>query len=136
MHKIDRQKTIKIDEYEIELSTGSEGPDFDPYSFQEIEITSSDVKLTCHSGLGLWIKTADKETTYREYDEMIVDLVTILGFDPWAKIEEYQDRPKECKCKSGEQELEWIDGYPGEHFLMCKKCKEIVDTEFCLSEIE
>jgi hypothetical protein len=142
MYKIEKEKTIKSDDYTINIRKGTYGPDHDPYAFEEFDVILSNKKVTCHDGMCYILTINDdrkNDQRFLRYDEYRQMVVSEIGFDPFDIIAQEDDlNRKPCKCeeKGNEPDFEWTDGFPGEHFLQCKICHEIVDSEFCRSEIE
>lgn len=126
----------------IRVLTGSEGPEHDPYSYEEFHITTPKGTTILHFGLGTW-------ATHNKAQVKILGCtdsegVKFLREDFLREITGYtlpqieriaRKRAERCRCCSG-RIFEDVPGYPGEHFRMCSYCGEITDTYFCISEVE
>src|SRR5215469_101349 len=120
----------------IELRSGSEGPAHDPYGYKEITVTRADGReATLHSGLAEWLVYNDGRVT-RRFEDPIATLWSkfeaCVGISPelaertFHRIKENRIRHHKC----GQKYLNEVSGYPGETFLMCEKCKMILDSSF------
>jgi len=141
VYKVEGKKEIKTDQYSINIRKGTYGPEHDPYAFEEFDIVLPNKKITCHEGMCyiLTINGDEKnDERFLQYDDYRQRVISEAGFDPFKVILETDLGRKPCKCEGNgnEPDLEWIDGFPGEHFLQCKICHEIVDSQFCISEVE
>lgn len=123
-------------------STGSEGPKHDPYSFEEYQITTPQGKLVLHFGLGTWARFQDQPILLdRIQDEnacvkLLRGNITreATGYT-LTQIERIARKLTE-RCRCGSKEFESASGFPGEHFTVCCKCGNVVDSFFCRSEVE
>lgn len=124
---------------------GSEGPGWDPYSYSEWTFTSTDGLVTAvfHGGLAVWCKVTYDSPTFhkvqlRTEDEReaprMWEAWTGLSIDKTEKVMHRIDHPRRCpKCGGlGRREA---DGYPGETFLLCTNCDQVVGSFFDESAI-
>lgn len=123
-----------IKEIEFSFRSGTEGPRYDPYGWNEICAEKNGKVYVLHMGLAQWLSIDGTHQQDIPFDDVSSKFEEIIGM----KIEDimqqnYSERSRCPKC--GCEELENQDGYPGEHFVVCSKCKEIVDTIFHESEI-
>jgi hypothetical protein len=126
------EKTIILNNgTKVSMKTGSEGPNHDPYSFIEYKIEN----MTIHLGLAEFIKVNKVKVakTYKECESWLLQNKNTKLEDLIQEIEDALHQPKPCKC--GCKEATWRSGFPGEHLLICDNCKDVLDSEFCESEI-
>lgn len=106
----------------IRVSSGSEGPSHDLYSYEEWDIEYEGRLLEIHLGLAVWAKI-DKKDIDLDYDLKNLDQICVefcgLTFK-WVKraYERMQNRCSKCGCKTGRE----VEGYPGESFTVCDNC--------------
>jgi hypothetical protein len=123
----------------VRIKTGSEGPKHDPYSYTEYTFEQAGKPtVTFHAGLGVWLEV-DGKTEYacdvQEENLLFGKFESVLGFsindlEKWhAKA---RSRCRKCGCKRGH----WVDGYPGESFLLCDNCGVHMDCLFDESVIQ
>jgi hypothetical protein len=136
----------------VTRKSGSEGPKHDPYSYEEFSVEKDDGRTAVlHLGLGEWLILNGKKKTVDDFlpdpaemngirnawdvarqiasNRMFIAFEEVLGITlkSWTRAE--QKLHSRCpKCKG--HDLERVSGYPGETFLICSKCKEIVDSHF------
>jgi len=142
--------------------SGTEGPRHDPYGYTEITARRNGHAVTLHTGLAVWLKVNgemfdakitkeqklllnqltdewelctvwDPDHSKKEFEAYIVEFERLIGFTP--KQMERWERKARSRCRCGSKEFKYVDGYPGEHFTMCVKCDNIVNTYFNESEI-
>lgn len=46
-----------------------------------------------------------------------------------------EQREKYSCPMGGRHDLDWVEGYPGEHLQMCSKCHKVLDFFFCPEEV-
>lgn len=127
--------------------SGTEGPSYDPYAYEEWEFTSTDgnLKVELHSGLSEYCKVEVKSILggwplrLKEYNESAYALwERMTGLSP-GKLVRYSSRidgpPRKCP-ECGSKKRNYADGYPGETLTLCGKCNSIVHTEVNWSAIE
>jgi len=145
MYRRNQQETYRDSEgnrgTSIELRCGTEGPRHDPYGYKEITVTRSDGReATLHSGLAEWMTYNDGRVTRRFEDpidilwskfEACVGISPELAERAFHRVKENRIRHHAC----GMKHLNEVSGYPGETFLMCEKCKAILDSSFNESAI-
>lgn len=122
----------------IVIKTGTEGPRFDPYHFDEMIVTRPDGSwVKVHDGLSTWIETHDGIKCHDEkqvfkifeqrvgvtYDRAMMAYHSL----PWR-------RAKAHAC--GNKHIEEVGGYPGESFTICSKCKAVFDYHFNIGAIQ
>lgn len=145
----------------IRMRHGTEGPTWDPYAYtvihvcfdnnKEVEfrsgladrctVTHDDLKT--FDGLGRGLDTALKcrrkdkaelEMTARCDDAArLFEAASGLTLAQATKIIDRLENPRKCKC--GSKQFTFEDGYPGETFQICRKCREIVASSFNESAI-
>jgi hypothetical protein len=117
-------------------NTGSEGPSHDPYSYTEQTVEKDGKTVTLHLGLAEWLKV-DGKRTEGDAGPLAAEFEKLTGFNPETFDVAYDaiHDPEHCpKCQSTERKTE--SGMPGEKFLVCGSCGEIIDTRFNRREIE
>jgi hypothetical protein len=130
-------ESIKTSRGTLSITTGSEGPKHDPYGFIEYHAKGKGGKeVTLHQGLGDYLKVGQVRLEVPKGKSLTEVFKEETGLDPHKVERWHAKRPLRCKCKEGKPQLEWTPGYPGEHFLMCRKCGDILDSTFNKSEIE
>ena len=128
------RQSIKTSKMLIQISTGSEGPFWDPYAYTEWHVTFTDGRpsLTLHMGLVEWLKIGDHKHEAKEgLDKVFAEMA---GFHP-AELEKWLNKARSRCRKCGSRKGEWQSGYPGESFLICVKCGEHMDYMFNESAI-
>lgn len=130
----------QITHRKITVRDGSEGPKQDPYAFTEVSVEFQyahfDAKhtFTHHAGL-LTRLTLDGRTITDEKDKSFALFVKYCGASP-QEFAESHERMKSRKCpKCGCSRTKEEEGYPGESFTVCAKCRTIRQSHFHLSEI-
>lgn len=118
----------------IDITHGTEGPHYDPYSYTEVTVWRLGHVWTLHSGLGVWMQ---KDGTHIEGAEK--DLYELFeketGANPHQWEHWYYDRRHRCP-QCGTRNLTSESGYPGETITCCPKCKIIVYSDVNWSAIE
>jgi len=166
---MNKTKTIKkwYKKVTISLSTGTEGPQYDPYSYSEYAIYVKKLwrrayKIVVHLSLSEWLSDSRRENkkgkeqagenSNMKRKKRVPDSAFLRGdYKAIAKyvknhttysldqIEEYMYQSEwYCKiCKKVKQcgDVKSQSGFPGEHFILCKKCHTILESEFHESEI-
>lgn len=138
----------------VTLSHGTEGPRHDPYSYDEYTFSfkrpnGKEVPVKLHLGLAEYLKVDDVDVT-RKYlrltkgrnwidDNQLYKSIqkyfnkhfhiSLIDFFNHIEGEAYGKSIEHCQ-KCGSDELDWKSGYPGESFLVCSKCGNIVESEF------
>jgi hypothetical protein len=67
-----QRELIRNPKLRFSLKTGSEGPAYDPYHYDEYTIQKNDTCLTLHLGLGQWYRwgrDTNKHVTGPDYDK-------------------------------------------------------------------
>jgi hypothetical protein len=119
----------------IELRSGSEGPAHDPYHFEEVTFTGRNGKTTYHCGLAMWLEhngvriESEVHEAWRRLTgfDSVERAVNIYRMLPWRNHAARCPERKRFKCESG---------YPGESFIVCEACGEIIESHFNRSAIE
>ena len=138
----------------ISHTSGSEGPDEDPYHYEEYVVIHKGKATTIHVGLAnfITIGTVSKELVgYKVLNERtVMTLTSEMKFDDLAnhfeqltgirvsclsRYENRINRPYASKCKCGSRTFKSIGGFPGEHIQVCLKCGMFVDHTFDKSQI-
>lgn len=135
-------------------SSGSEGPNEDPYHYDEYTVVHRDKATKIHSGLDnfITIGTVCKEvkgwniinerkvmslTADDEYQSLAdrFELLTGIRVRSLNKYEDRIHRPYASKCKCGSKRFKTMNGFPGEYIQVCLKCGIFVNHTFNESEI-
>src|SRR4051812_2751822 len=125
----------------VRITRGTEGPRFDPYSYENITVVRSDgTKATMHLGLGIWCEVVHANgMRYQEHDpEQAAELFgKAAGITPRAAERAHREmlyRPYRFH-PCGQSYLKGVDGYPGEHLVLCGKCGDVLEVQFSISEV-
>jgi hypothetical protein len=127
----------------MELQHGSEGPQYDPYSFQEIIVRTPQGRTVLHEGLGSWLKFNGKEVKrlpgqdYDAYERMLRDeaFPSCTGFTV-TQLHRIARKLRSRCAQCGSRDFHYESGFPGETFEVCSRCNHIVSTSFNISAIE
>ncbi len=114
----------------IRHRTGSEGPEFDLYAFDEWTVERNGETTKIHLGLAQWVQVNNGiREQYREPVLAVDRFAALVGF-PFHVITsayfEQQSRCQHCGCK----QMDEVDGYPGETLSVCVACGEIAHCDF------
>jgi hypothetical protein len=132
----------------IEITHGSEGPRHDPYAYTEIKVTRADGRWAkIHGGLGEWLVVGLPVSNALGVEERCINgnpeylrsmFELAVGITPELaeKTVHRMDANRIYHHKCGQKYLEWVSGYPGETFLQCGKCGDILESTFNRSAIE
>ena len=125
----------------FEHTSGSEGPDHDPYGYDEYTFTNlKGESVTLHRGLKC--SFTDTKGTTNVYFGEEYNTLPVKKFEEFVglsirvveKLIERTEHPSRCpKCKS--KQFEDIEGYPGETFTRCAKCGEMLEYNFNVGAI-
>jgi hypothetical protein len=133
MRKCTSEKTVEDGKLgTVCITTGSEGPEHDPYSFTEYSFKYRGMDFMLHLGLGETLKI--DETEVRGYDKIKLVWNGIMQED----VDKFFSRMvvEFTVCPAcGADALEWQEGFPGESLLMCQKCHGVCDSSFNESAI-
>lgn len=125
---------------QVRLTSGSEGPHYDPYHYDEITVHRDGRSYTMHSGLATWIEVADvrvMDNASASEEEMFkgFEILTDASFQKWH---EYWHHKREIchKCNKLTDTIELGGGYAGETMYGCNVCGSIKYDDFHISMIE
>lgn len=129
----------------IMMETGSEGPEHDPYGYSEITVSRNNGdKVTLHSGLIVWVEVNGKRSDLCSAarpdimntpdEECVAIFERYAGVTPQVAERAYLRMQYVCK-DCGVSDLESVSGYPGETFNVCRRCGNVVSSDFNLSAI-
>lgn len=125
----------------VRIHRGTEGPRHDPCSYENITVTRANGdQVTFHSGLDIWAeaKFASGHGFKTDDPEDSADLFTrVAGVTVRTAERAFREtlqRPYRFHI-CGEKYLKGVDGYPGEHFVVCGKCGDVLEVQFSLSEV-
>lgn len=133
--------TVKTTSGYVSLTTGTEGPKYDPYHYDEFTVVYQGVEARIRCGLGTIVQIAGIRIEGTEqYKQDLLDkwLTTMTGLSltQWQKWLDRATERRRCKCrKCNSRNLEWMGGYPGEEMLICQDCNAVVDTEVDISSL-
>jgi hypothetical protein len=118
----------------INIETGTEGPEHDPYGWREITVTRENgVVVTIHEGLGTWLDI-DGRRVSEVHDDLEEIFEKFAGITPQVAERAYEKYTTMCrKCGSREQEAQ--SGYPGETLWICADCGAMVHYDFNISAV-
>jgi hypothetical protein len=121
--------------------SGTEGPRFDPYGYDQYEIhRKGRASLTVHLGLDNWAQLGKqkrrslfgqgKGRERYELDKRRLDAVVerACGYT-LAQLERFA-RKARSRCPCGSKSFEEACGYPGEHVTMCAECHRVMSVTF------
>ena len=110
--------------------SGTEGPNWDPYSFDELNLVKSDgTNIVMHMGLIESVKVNGKEIHSGEGTDKVIEEITGMYFDKWMKIHyKLNEPPNRCPHCNGKH-FEFHSGYVGESMQVCSDCNKIVWCE-------
>lgn len=124
----------------ITRKTGSEGPPYDPYHYEELTITRSDGrKVTIHVGLAEWIDYFNGCTTRRFEDSCQIlasKFEAVMGISLKTALRIPQQLLARRLNLHRKHDAEWVEGFPGETLLYCKTCGTVIDSCFNVSAVE
>lgn len=131
----------------LDVDHGTEGPAHDPYAWTERSVetkhgTAPTLLITHHEGLLAWTKVQQvlddgSLHTLRETDDesFSYDLFKFCtGLDTYKFDRAYNKIHSRCEC-GYRGNGHYVDGYPGETFILCPKCGTVMDSLFDESAI-
>jgi hypothetical protein len=110
------------------LRSGTEGPSHDPYGYKAFDLVTQKGSFHIHAGLVL--KVTNLKTNETTYPPEINDVCKLVGltreeYDQTVdQVNHFSDICPHCKGDN----LEEVEGYPGETLVICKDCKKVVDS--------
>lgn len=126
----------------VTLKTGSEGERHDPYAYNELKVVRPDGRtVIMHVGMGVFAdarwpnghqKTADTMAEALAIFEEVAGATYRVVERAYHGLPQRRMRAHPCGTKF------FCDqpGYPGESFIVCGKCGDVVDSHFDRSAIE
>jgi hypothetical protein len=130
----------------ITLRMGSEGPKHDPYHYDEIRFTSTDKSLSVvfHNGLAEWLtvgRVIDGRTysfvpVHAGYKDLRRFFEYLTGLTPEGALRAIHQRKERRLRAHRKHDVNWKSGFPGEAFLYCSTCGDVLDSTFNRSAIE
>lgn len=123
----------------ITRKTGSEGPRHDPYHYEELTVKRPDGRsITIHTGLAFWAEAGDGRREDHDVEKAMTLFEQVAGITPHQAEKTYRElrdrRYRYHPC--GQRHFEDASGYPGESFVVCRKCGLVVDSHFNISAVE
>ncbi len=128
----------------IAIETGSEGPKHDPYGWEEVTVTRSNGdEVTLHSGLGSWVAVNGERFAYAQ--PITLDLIDgekeewrllckkfeeVAGCSPDAARKAYGRVRYTCSKCGAFDDVEEMQGFPGETLAKCRQCGCVVYCDF------
>ncbi len=126
----------------VNLRSGSEGPSFDPYHFDEITVDrpNGDV-VTIHQGLAEWCKVERGGRTVFEVEgggPSRTLFEAYVGCSPSIVERAYHSLPGRRMKAHACRPRSFLDvgGFPGESLTICNHCGEVVDYSFDRGAVE
>lgn len=123
----------------IRISSGSEGPSYDPYHYDDITVTRMGREVTLHLGLGCYLEVDGKvimsEGNEFPSERIVKEFELRTGLNPNTAMKYHQilrSRCSECGCKRTTSHF----GYVGETILVCDRCGNFVSDNFHMGMIE
>lgn len=131
----------------LDRRTGSEGPSYDPYQYDEITVTTKfstgeQRHITIHTGLGEWLKVNDVEVPieadFNDHHTMFcatVEREVGISLGRLMSIVNKLEYPSKCP-KCGSKHFNYYEGYVGETITFCANCEAFINNNFHVSMIE
>jgi len=129
-------------EKKLSIVTGSEGPEHDPYHFEEFICTIGNAKTTIHLGLGISVRHAGQSTNHGDdLDAAWAHFGRKTGISSEhsfrIQYDDPDDMPSACpRCGKGEEHWESHAGYIGEEMIICECGQHIWNEPVTLAMIE
>lgn len=120
----------------LRMTTGTEGPHYDPYGYTEYTTKRNGRTVIYHGG-GLieWVKLNGVELKVKpENCYRVFEILSGMTLDEFCRY--YNKIHSICPKCFNKKRFYYCDGFPGETFTMCSKCHSIVDCEFDRSAVE
>jgi hypothetical protein len=118
----------------VSIITGTEGPKYDPYSYTEAIVEQKDI-VRLHIGLVTWISINGSNLSAHDPEDIMKEFSKRTGFKDLLAVERclrhLMSKCRKCGCKK----LHWVNGYPGETFLICDNCKDVIRSEFDIQAV-
>lgn len=118
---------------EIDIRSGTEGPAYDPYHWDEITVKTKGREVCFHLGLAVWM-TIDGLDVLNDEEDLFPIFKELTGMSVTQAFKYFYRYRSRCQ-KCGSRSFEWRNGYPGEQMKMCTECDHIVDYTFNESAI-
>lgn len=125
----------------ITVKTGAEGPRHDPYHYEEMTVARPDGRvITVHLGLAVWAdarwpngmqRTTDDETEVFTLFNEVAGVTYDVAEKAFHNLPARRIRQHKC----GTKHLFECAGYPGESFLICRACGDVIDSRMDMSAI-
>jgi Fe2+ or Zn2+ uptake regulation protein len=80
----------------------------------------------------MWVKL-DKDIIAHD-NEACIFFTTMTGFTADKFMQAMEEKRSRCR-NCGKTTFHCDRGFPGEHLVICDKCGQIIDTDFCEAEI-
>lgn len=129
---------INTPNLKVSLSTGTEGPSYDPYSYDELTAETPKGTLVVHLGLAEWSEfNGIRFEHYNEGDWADAALVAHTGYT-WRQLERFASRKNQyCPATANHRHNPYsMAGFPGETFEVCAACGQMLNSYFSRSAIE
>lgn len=107
----------EIQQRQIDIQYGSEGPKYDPYAFTEYIVWQNGTKYVLHDGLATWLSVDGIKITYNS-EAAIATFETKTGFTKGMLYRSNELKRRKCPHCGGTH-FEWIAGHPGKKVLLC-----------------
>ena len=125
-----------------ERKSGTEGPAYDPYHYEEFHINVNDKEIVLHLGLGEWMTVNNERVWAKMQGDVVLNekLEELTGMT-LHNLEQLLNRKENpTHCHDCGRRLTWksvgsMGGMYGESFDICIKCKAIVGYHFDESAI-
>lgn len=111
------------------MTTGTEGPRHDPYSYIEYIVTRDGKTTMLHAGLGEYVTRDDGKVIHDTYGtgharSIFAELTGLTT----TQFERAYDRIR-SRCSCGNRHLDATRGYPGETLYVCRRCNRVVSSD-------
>lgn len=118
------------------IFSGTEGPRYDPYAFDELHIERGSKLIVVHQGIGDWVDIDGVRhwVSGRAGADLVVK--NAVGYTA-TQLLRYRRKADEARTRVHRAHggVEWRSGFPGEALCLCR-CGAVIDTTFNRSAIE
>lgn len=127
---------IKDNGQPIQVTYGSEGDKHDPTAYTEVRVGT----VTIHLGLGCWIDAVGdnltvlrNQITDEDVAKHLFELNAGISYEDAMRLwEQRQYYCFNCRCSDYENRA----GHPGETFIICCRCGDVLSSDVNLRAVE
>jgi RNA polymerase subunit RPABC4/transcription elongation factor Spt4 len=132
---------MKITYQKLSHTTGLEGPSQDPWTYEIYTFENNFKKVELRVGLveSLHVNGHKALIMPEPYDgnenhEQLFEEHTGMTVRDFQRTYSRIHNPKNCP-KCGSKKREWFSGFPGEEFMACSNCGQIIDQSFDIGAV-